>query len=271
MLALNFTLICMSPPLTANSSATADGYLTFNWNSYHKNALMWSVAIGSMLGTLPFNLLYTRYGARWPLFFAGLISAFSTVLIPLAARTSFNFFLVLRVIQGVSYAADFSAMGMLVSRWASLKQNAFFISVLTCYSPLSSILTNSISGVVCESRFRWPAVFYGHSVVCVLLFGLWALLYDDHPQRTPFVSNVELEKINRGKSKSHVQMDKFVPYKAICTAPVILVVWLNAFADLFSGMFLLMYAPSYFKYVLNFSVENTGIIGIKLLLRLFCH
>lgn len=39
------------------------------------------------------------------------------------------------------------------------------------------------------------------------------------------------------------------------------VVWINAFADLFSGMFLLMYQPAYFKYVLNYSVEKTGFIG----------
>jgi hypothetical protein len=39
------------------------------------------------------------------------------------------------------------------------------------------------------------------------------------------------------------------------------VVWLNAFTDLFSGMFLLMYLPSYMKYVLNYSIEETGFLG----------
>lgn len=36
---------------------------------------------------------------------------------------------------------------------------------------------------------------------------------------------------------------------------------MNAFADVFSGMFLLMYQPSYFKYVLHYSVEETGFLG----------
>jgi hypothetical protein len=44
--------------------------------------------------------------------------------------------------------ADFAAIGLLCSRWASLKQHAFYISVLTCYSPLSSTLTNALSGIV---------------------------------------------------------------------------------------------------------------------------
>jgi hypothetical protein len=51
-------------------------------------------------------------------------------------------------IQGLAYSADFAAMGMLCSRWASLKQNAIFISVLTCFSPLASTLTNPVSGMV---------------------------------------------------------------------------------------------------------------------------
>jgi sugar phosphate permease len=42
---------------------------------------------------------------------------------------------------------------------------------------------------------------------------------------------------------------------------VVWTVWFNAFADLFSGVFLLMYMPTYLKYVLNFGVEKTGFLG----------
>lgn len=36
---------------------------------------------------------------------------------------------------------------------------------------------------------------------------------------------------------------------------------MNSFADIFSGMFLLMYIPSYLKYVLHFSVSDAGFLG----------
>jgi hypothetical protein len=62
---------------------------------------MWAVAFGSMFGTFPFSMLYTRFGARLVLFAAGLISILSTALIPLAA-TQFGFgimFLAIRFLQ----------------------------------------------------------------------------------------------------------------------------------------------------------------------------
>jgi hypothetical protein len=46
------------------------------------------------------------------------------------------------------FIADFAVIGVLTSHWASLTQHALFISVLTCYSPLSLSITNFVSGFV---------------------------------------------------------------------------------------------------------------------------
>jgi hypothetical protein len=56
-------------------------------------------------------------------------------------------------------------------------------------------------------------VYYSHSAVCVLLFVFWAWLYNDFPSTVPCVTEIELEKINRNKTKEHIEMDKYVPYK----------------------------------------------------------
>uniref|UniRef100_A0A915DAD6 Major facilitator superfamily (MFS) profile domain-containing protein n=1 Tax=Ditylenchus dipsaci TaxID=166011 RepID=A0A915DAD6_9BILA len=260
MIALNFTLICMSPPVVVsnnglaatnnNDSAQLFSPLTPNANfvpslpKYHQ--LRYSPTQQGTKLPLCGPWLYTRYGARYVLFGAGLLSAVATALIPLAAVNGLNYFLVLRFLQGIAYSADFAAMGVLCSRWASLKQNALFISVLTCYSALSTAVTNPIAGLICESNYGWPMVYYGHAVVCVVLFMFWLYFYNDHPRVNRFVSDVELEKINRNKTHAHINMDKFIPYKAILSI---------------LRMYLLMYQPSYFKYVLNYSIEQTGFLG----------
>ena len=120
-------------------------------------------------------------------------------------------------------------------------------------------------------------VYYVHAAVCVCLFLLWLIFYNDHPGRNRFVTEQELEKIHRGKSQAHIRMDSHVPYKveafpllfpanipngqAILTNRLVWIVWINAFADLFSGMFLLMYIPTYLKSVLHFGIEQTGFLG----------
>lgn len=81
------------------STVIVDNYNVFEYTTYHKNMLMWSVAVGTLFGTFPFSWMYSQFGAKFVLLGAGLTSAFVTSLIPFAARNSFEFFLVLRFIQ----------------------------------------------------------------------------------------------------------------------------------------------------------------------------
>jgi MFS family permease len=69
---------------------------------------------------------------------SGIISAITTALIPVALSFSFNWFLFIRVFQGLAYAVDFAVIGVLVTRWAALSENAKFIALMTCFSPIAN-------------------------------------------------------------------------------------------------------------------------------------
>uniref|UniRef100_A0A914QZB0 Major facilitator superfamily (MFS) profile domain-containing protein n=1 Tax=Panagrolaimus davidi TaxID=227884 RepID=A0A914QZB0_9BILA len=263
--ALNFTFICMRKPLneTLFEISLSNKFSVplkgdFMYTTNEKSALLWTAAIGSMIATFPFSFLYTQYGARYVFFIAGMISTFATLLVPIAANAGLYYFLALRFMLGIAYAADFAAIGVLCSRWASLKQNAIFLSFLTCFTPISSAITNPVSGILCESSYGWSAVYYVHGVASFILFLLWLHFYTDHPGKHQSVSTIEREKIHRDKSEAHINGDKYVPYWEIIKNPVILSVWLNAFVDLVSALFMLTYVPTYINSVLHFDVSKTG-------------
>uniref|UniRef100_A0A915DJW5 Major facilitator superfamily (MFS) profile domain-containing protein n=1 Tax=Ditylenchus dipsaci TaxID=166011 RepID=A0A915DJW5_9BILA len=263
MSAFNFTLICMTPPpFNETSSEINPANPVYPFTENQKAILMWSMAMGTLFSALPISWLYSVhiYGARQVLFTALVLSAVSTALFPLAASLGFGMLALLRLLQGVSYAADFAALGMLISRWAPLNQNAIFLSVVSSYSPVSSMITNSVAGVLCTSQYGWPMVFYSFAAVCLIFAFLWLYFYTDDAQKSEFVSKKEAECINREKSEEQVNMTTFVPYKAILKSKLTWIIWLNAFADLCSGSWTLMYQPSYFKYVLKYSVEEAGFL-----------
>jgi hypothetical protein len=56
-------------------------------------------------------------------------------------------------------------------------------------------------------------VFYSHASVGLVLIGLWVLFYHDHPSSVKHVTTIELEKIHRNKTKAHIEMDSYIPYK----------------------------------------------------------
>ena len=271
MITLNFTIICMSPQkvittLIRTTNSTDDNPQInappiHDYTQYEKTVLQWTVAISAMIATFPFSYLCTHYGAKWTFFISGIASTICTGLIPLAADMGFYWFIFVRVFQGLAYACDFAVIGVLCTRWASLNENAKFLGVLTCFSPLSSFLTNSFSGVICDSSLGWPWVHYFHAIVSSILFTMWIIFYTDNPTYNSFVSPQELAVIHRNKSEAHKKIENFVPYKEVCKDKVVWAVWINAFADLFSAFFLIIYSPTYIKNVLKYNTTETGILG----------
>lgn len=166
-----------------------------------------------MLGTVPINMLYVKYGARLPFFIAGLTSIISTALIPWAAGFNYWILILLRFCQGLAYSADFAAIGLITVRWAPLTETATFIAVMTSFTGISSVATNSVTGVICESSYGWKYSYYLHAIVGLLLFVLWYIVYIDHPQDTKRVSCKELTKIEKSKSAAHLDKSTDVPYR----------------------------------------------------------
>ncbi|KAI6197541.1 hypothetical protein M3Y94_01236400 [Aphelenchoides besseyi] len=222
-----------------------------------------------------FSEAYVRIGTKWPFFVAGMLSVFATALIPFAAEFHFYALLAFRFLQGISFAADFAAVGSLCSSWASLKQNGLFLGFLTAYSPASSALTNWIGGVVCKSSYGWPMVFYVHAISGFVVFVLWFLVYCDKPQDSRKVSPIELEKIQRNKNRDQINGTKKIPYKSLLTDVRIWSIWFSAFAEIFSTSFLSVHSPYYIKNVLQYSVEETGNFSalsrlVQIPVRLIC-
>ncbi|CAD5221269.1 unnamed protein product [Bursaphelenchus okinawaensis] len=256
MVIFNFSVLCMAPQMGSNNTGPVHTYSPLD-----QTYLMYAIGFGSLLGTFPFTYSFSRFGTRYIFTAAGFLSVISTALIPMASSYGLNAFLVVRFLQGVSYSADFAAIGMLTSIWASLKQHALFLSLLTCYSPLSSTLTNAVSGYLCESSLGWPSIYYFHSAVGAILFTYWFVTYTDHPATSNWVSPIELEKIERNKAKEELEFSGNMPYWQICKNPVVLTVWFNAFIEISSGIFLLIYTPIYLNKVHGFGLVETGLLS----------
>ncbi|GMT05541.1 hypothetical protein PENTCL1PPCAC_27715, partial [Pristionchus entomophagus] len=273
---INFTFICMTEDandVVDNGNGTTRQ--RYAYSPTEKSAILWAVAAGTIVGTFPINWAYVRWGARYPFFLSGLLSAVATAVSPWAAHAHLYLFILVRFLQGIAYAADFAAIGIIVVRWAPLTQTAIFISFLTCFSPIAQIVTNPLAGAFCTSSFGWRWAFYFHAIVTLLFFLLWVVIYKDDPQYHRSVSAKELGVIHEGKTKEHIERDSFVPYWEICKNKTILVVWFNALTELIGYIIMLSYAPTYINKVLGYSIQETALLAtigsaIHFPLKVFC-
>ncbi|CAJ0588335.1 unnamed protein product [Cylicocyclus nassatus] len=258
---INFTFICMKEDMSEVVD-TGNGTLKsiYDYTQQEKSSIIWAVAIGTIIGTFPINYLYIKYGARYPFLVAGIMSTISTLLIPEAARLGIPVLLAVRFLQGLAYSADFAAIGLVCVRWAPLSELAIYIGILTSFTPISAIVTNAATGLLCSSPLGWKSSYYLHGAFGALAFFLWFLYYSDKPEICKSVSKKELRHIQKDKSAEHIEHKSDVPYKKLLTSPAILSVWFNAFCEMSAMILLSTYSPTYFRHVFGFKVETTGFL-----------
>ncbi|CAO4387044.1 unnamed protein product [Caenorhabditis nigoni] len=261
MTVINFTQICMAPRINntglhLQSSINETAHSSSAFDNDQKAYIQWAAAIGTLAAAWPFHWFYQQYGARVVFFIAGAVSTVATAVMPLAHHTHFNLLVLARFFQGVSFGADFAAIGLIVVNWASLKQHGLFISLLSSFSQISVMFTMPVSGELCESRWGWESVYYVHAALSGFLFVLWFYFYRNNPTKHPKMTEIELEKIHRGKGD--VEEHEAAPIAKIMTNSVMLAVWLSAFGELMMSQFIVMYGSVFLKEVLGFAVNHTG-------------
>ncbi|VBB33459.1 unnamed protein product [Acanthocheilonema viteae] len=250
----NFTVLCISPNYgkeLPHVNKTVDSAKQEGYSKDDRTIIFSSAAVGALL---------TYFGLRLIFFISGMLTAIATALVPLAvAQGSIIYFVILR---GISFTICMPTTGAVTSNWASLKQNGLFISTLSSFSQLAGVFTMSTSGKLCESSFGWPAVYYLHSAISFISFGLWVLLYRNQPVKHPLVNQMELEKINRGRSAatliSAAKKHQKIPYLAILATPAIWGIWAAAIGDLMTLQLIHTFSPLYIREILGYSVEHTG-------------
>uniref|UniRef100_A0A915NUS3 MFS domain-containing protein n=1 Tax=Meloidogyne floridensis TaxID=298350 RepID=A0A915NUS3_9BILA len=219
------------------------------------------VAIGALITNIPIVTLINWYGPRYLFTAVGFFGAAATALIPYCMKMGWNWFLLARALQGMAFAGDMATFGHFVTYWTYHKQYAFFTATLCVYVQLAPVFTNPVSGILCESSWRWPGVYYFHAIVSVILFLCFYLFYRNDPNKHPYVNELEKNKIARGRDSQDSQAQKYVPYLEILRSPAAWAVFIGGIGN-FTGINLLyQFTPTYLYKVQGFQVVKTGFMA----------
>uniref|UniRef100_A0A1I8AIQ3 MFS domain-containing protein n=1 Tax=Steinernema glaseri TaxID=37863 RepID=A0A1I8AIQ3_9BILA len=258
-----------SVPLNSTQTELDEEHVTTEFSPRERSMLTSMVAIAALLANFPVVYFVNHYGIRTVFSTLGILSALSTLLMPTAIRLGFYYFLVLRFLQGVAFAANFPVIGSFASKWTYYKQNGLFVSCLVAYVQLSPAITMPASGGLCTA-FGWPSVFYAHGVFSLVLFVTYAVFYRNNPKKHPFVGVTEAGKISIGKLQMNKEDLKRIPYAAILRSLPVWAVWVASIGNFTAVNTMFLYSPIYLNRVLGFPVHKTGLSAALPPLAQFC-
>ncbi|PAV77132.1 hypothetical protein WR25_27019 [Diploscapter pachys] len=236
ILTFNIAVICMGPEENGTAEHNEDSHIFTN---NQRSIAISVVAAAALICNIPAVALVNKAREIWE-------------------KMGYTYFYIVRVFQGIAFAANFPVIGAFTASWAYFKQSGLFVAALVAYVQLSPAITMPVSGALCEA-WRWPSIFYCHGAVTLFLFVFYGLFYRNNPSKHPFVGEKEWKKISSGKVTG---VDKKalrkVPYMAILKTPVVWAVWIASIGNFTLVNLLFHYSPVYLSQVLGFGVHSTG-------------
>ncbi|KAI6219945.1 MFS domain-containing protein [Aphelenchoides besseyi] len=261
-IAMNFTVICMIKPgevyRLGNGTVNPDANPLYSSNQ--QSWLFSSVAVGTILGTLPISFFSHRFGVRKTFTVYGFLSALSTLLIPLSVKWGFFYVIVMRVIQGASVATSYPSMGSIVAEWATVKRMGVYVAWLSVHLQLGTIFTMPLSASFCDSRYSWPAVYYLQGGITLLCFVLFFTFYRDDAALHPMTSSKEISVLQKDKFVRVLEKGEKlpVPYRSIFTDWAVIGCIVSCFSSNAGFNVFIQFGPTYLNKVLHFDVQHTG-------------
>ncbi|KAI1717831.1 major facilitator superfamily domain-containing protein [Ditylenchus destructor] len=130
-----FTVICMMPEdYEENSnSSIADSKWTFNFSPIQGNALMSAAAIGTLIGSIPLSFCIGKFGLRKTFAAYTLMSAASTLLLPISGRIGYLPILIIRIIQGLGPATSLVMINSVSTEWSSAEYAGTYMILLSTH------------------------------------------------------------------------------------------------------------------------------------------
>ncbi|VDM91443.1 unnamed protein product [Litomosoides sigmodontis] len=232
---------------------------TYYFTGIEKGLLFSAPAIGNLIGTYPVILLEKILSIRKLFVLFGIISAISTLLIPWIAKFGFEFLFVMRFWEGFAYASAYPVVGTITSQWSLLADSGMYMSLILCHLQIGPLFTMPISGALCVSSFGWPATYYIHGILTLLIMLVFHVVYRDSPQIHKNVSSKELSKIEFGKEVTYAKKMPDVPYGAILRDISIWGVWIASIGGTLGFQIFFQYGPVYLSEVLKFTIEKAGL------------
>ena len=233
----------------------------YNWDTTTQGIILSSFFYGYIFSQIPAGYIATRFRGKnifgIGVFFSGLL----TLLIPHATRTHLYLLIAVRVAMGLFEGFTFPASYAILGKWAPPLERTFMKTICTSGLFLGTVIGMALSGVIVK-QFGWTWVFYIFGFIAIIWCFFWFLLVTDSPMDHPRISQNEKNYIKTSLADDRTETNiQSLPWRKILTSVPVWAIVAAHTTESWGWTIFVTTLPTYFKTVLNFSVQESGMIS----------
>ncbi|KAL9923334.1 putative inorganic phosphate cotransporter [Glossina fuscipes fuscipes] len=156
-----------------------------------RTAVMISFYMGYIITHVPGGLLAERYGGKWVLAISVAVTAFLTILTPLAIHyCNIKGLISIRFLMGLSEGPLFPALNVMMVEWVPARERGTLGSFVLSAGHIGILMANLMTAILmpyCE----WSLIFYFFGVCALLWFVCFITLCYSDPESNPYIKETE--------------------------------------------------------------------------------
>ena len=173
------------------------------WSETEKGFVLSAFFWGYSFGQIPASLIAEKLGSKTTFGFAIFAPSVLTLLVPVAAKTSFSCILAIRALIGLAAAATFPSIYHFYPRWVPAAEKTKMITYSHSGMYVGEVLGFAMSGGIVSRNIHlgstdvagWEVVFYLFGLFGILYFPFyWWRIYDS-PEEHPYITPEEIALI----------------------------------------------------------------------------
>ncbi|XP_014246507.1 putative inorganic phosphate cotransporter isoform X2 [Cimex lectularius] len=246
------------------SNTTNTDYPTIDWNTKEKGQLLGSFFFGYFCTQIPAGVIADRYGPSKFLAVAMLFCGVATLLFPLVTlRGGYYAAYASRVLQGLGQGFLYPCVNTHMSKWAVPTERGKLFAFAFGGSQFGTIVMLGIGGYLAVGSGGWPSIYY-YSGAAAVIWGILCLLFvADSPRQHNWISEEERDYIEKtfGSDSPKTKERTSPPWGDIITSRPLWALLVVHMAQNWGFWTLLTMIPSYIKGVLNFNIQENGMLS----------
>ncbi|XP_045448061.1 putative inorganic phosphate cotransporter [Melitaea cinxia] len=258
------TRVSMSMTIIGMTKENNYGYPVFDWSQSIRDTILSSFFWGYIVLQIPAGMLTGRFGGRMLILVSMAVTGILNLFVPFAAtKGDWQAVCGCRILMGLFQGLLYPSLHGLLGKWAPVSERGRMGTIVYSGSQLGTIIEMIVAGVLSESQWGWPSVYYLAGASCIAWSVLWFIFGASTPSTSTWITKEEMKYIesNTGPTDANEQKNMSVPWKGIWTSLPFWSILLAHCGQSLGFWTLLTEMPSYMDKVLKVDIKSSGLLS----------